>query len=506
MTASSVSFTDWCLIDAVRRIEVDAGTLAGVDAANKKAAAHEGSFAEKLVIRAHALPAAAGLIENFRQYKWGFKAAVGLGLVLATVAGAATVPSALQQIGASGNDASLASIYVVNFHWALLSLLGVNFLALIFWLAVMLTGQGAGQRYSLGAVVFAMRRGMARWLHPEGSGKAGFQAYGTAIQANGALPWILGGVSHLLWLGFLVSATVLVLVYLGVQHMRFGWETTILSDQVYIAVTESLAYLPGWLGFPVPGHDDIVAGRWTGSDIPPAGSAKAWAGLLVGSLVLYGAVPRILCLLLCRYMQRRAERNYRLDLTAPEFVRLRERLAPQHRFKGIVDADAAGPATYAPQDDFPPIPIPELPASGRIAWIAIEDADLTDCTWLADFTAADLDVLDLGLMDGRADRKRILQSVSERTPRLIICLVSLLTTPDRGISAYLEKLRHAGQCPLLLLLMHRDSLQDRYDSGDADSRWQDWRRLAHNVGVPNDWVMSPQSGQQIIDAVRAAEV
>ena len=71
-----------------------------------------------------------------------------------------------------------------------------------------------------------------------------------------------------------------VLLLLLVRQYTFNWESTLLSNTALVKTVEALSWLPERLGFPVPDSQAVIAGRLNNH----IEDARAWAGLLIGSI------------------------------------------------------------------------------------------------------------------------------------------------------------------------------------------------------------------------------
>src|SRR5699024_7846416 len=117
------------------------------------------------------------------------------------------------------------------------------------------------------------------------------------LQHSG-MRWYLGRFSHQLWLATLTGMLLAIIFLLIVRQYSFSWESTLLSDQVLITLTQILGWLPSKVGFTVPDSAAIVQSRLV-TDAMPLSMARQWAGLLVGSLLMYGIVPRAIAWAFC---------------------------------------------------------------------------------------------------------------------------------------------------------------------------------------------------------------
>ena len=103
----------------------------------------------------------------------------------------------------------------------------------------------------------------------------------------------------------------IVILLLSTRQYDFVWETTILSEPIYVEMARLIAMPVQALGFAVPDAAQIGASRWTGGAVA-AGGREAWGSLLIGCIVVYGLLPRALALLISVTAVLRAS-QYRLD-------------------------------------------------------------------------------------------------------------------------------------------------------------------------------------------------
>jgi len=97
--------------------------------------------------------------------------------------------------------------------------------------------------------------------------------------------------------------------------------------------------LPALLGFSVPDAGQIRASGTLGGDLE--GARQLWAGWLVGVLLIYGLLPRLLLAGFSLWRWRRGRAALKLDLNLPAYLVLRERLQPPSERLGISDAAPA---------------------------------------------------------------------------------------------------------------------------------------------------------------------
>ncbi|MDO9600175.1 MAG: DUF2868 domain-containing protein [Azoarcus sp.] len=334
----------------------------------------------------------------------------------------------------------------VNVVWALGGLLGVHFFSLLLWFASMLVSSRPARGGSaLGALwlrlVALFDRSPAAVDLPLALG---------GLLARGRLAtYGLGLVSHLLWLLALSGAAAGLLALFAARRYGFAWETTILPADVFVSLTTFLGVVPGWLGFPVP-HAALVldsvldSGGGVGPNVGAAAAEaarRAWSGWLLGCLLVYGVLPRLLLALACALLWRLGTRRLRLDLGLPEYMRLRAALLPVSERLGISDP--------APASGSRPVRHAGRPGStGAVTMLALElGGDLpwppAACSGLAD---------DGGRLDSREQRRAILDRFECAPPARLLIAIDPRLTPDRGsLGLITELVDRAGETRLWAL-------------------------------------------------------
>ncbi|MBX3515480.1 MAG: DUF2868 domain-containing protein [Rhodospirillales bacterium] len=488
------------LAEAVRLHEENHGFLIEDRAAEAAAVAAGGDLQRRILTRAGALTVAADVrdaLDRLRQL-FALSAIAGFLIALALGAGSAL---ALMASAPSGYGAAMPT----NFFLLYGSLLGPHALMLAAWLFALLVlpNRGSGSSLgggSLGGGILALVRRLSRWTLKQPLEAAAARAFALVMTGSPAGRWLVSALSHGLWFGYLAGGSAMVFLLLSTRQVNFAWETTILSAEDYIALTRALAAVPGWLGFAAPDAQQIAA-----SQIPLAAAAtsaaadRAWAGLLLGSLVVYGVLPRLVLVLLCLGLGRRAIRRYRLDTSRPGFARLQERLAPLAQTTGIIDADQDGPAAAAAPSSLgkaaetgaaAALPGPaQVVGDGPVAILAFE-SEPPARGWPQ--PASGLGWLDCGSIEDRADRARVRARLraAVRPPPLLVLACSLLTAPDRGVGAFLAEFAGEAGLPLALLLSQDQHYRARTPGDEAakasavGQRIADWRQIALAAGIP----------------------
>ncbi|MDX1606328.1 MAG: DUF2868 domain-containing protein, partial [Candidatus Competibacterales bacterium] len=355
----------------------------------------------------------------------------------------------------------------LNVYWLLGSLLGPPLLALLLWIVLLGLRPAALGSGSLGALALALGRGLNRRLHPDSRALDAALRARSALLAQAGGRWLLSAISHGLWLAYLGGVLGMTLVLLSVRQYEFVWETTILSAASYHELTRILGWMPGMLGFPTPDASQIDASRWPDGVV--AGVAdRAWPGLVLGCLVVYGLLPRLLLLPACLLLYRHACRRWRLDTGLPGYARLQDALQPLTRSLGVVDPEHSDEPGVAGDEATPSV-------FGPPALLGLEIDPPAE--WPPPL---ELHWQDLGFAEDRASRERILARLAalEPAPERVVVVCSLAMTPDRGCGRFLNDLATTAERPLLVLLSEGQRLRRRGHGADLAQRVADWRTLA----------------------------
>lgn len=424
LTSRTTGFQAHCLAEAVRLKESGWGPLEDT-AEVRRAIAQGGSVEDRLVFRAALLAQREGWVAAYQRLSQVGRWLLPAWLVLAVVAGLSAVWGVLG-----------AGAYI-NVITAVVSLVGLNVLTLLLWLSSFLFKSDSAQQGSvLGTLSLKLLGRFAR-------GEAATLVLGAGVnvvvrQKLGR--WLSGLISHTFWLWATLVAILALLWALSARRYGFGWETTLLSPDSFVALVESLGSVPRWLGFDVPSAELIRMSDGLTPLTPE--DQRVWSSWLLGCLVCYGLLPRLVAWLCCTGVVRFRLRHLHIDRQLPGWIEQQERLLPVHVRVGI-DAEApidqvavAQPTLFEfpqatdtvcvaaieyPQDRiWPPLPIPD--------------------TWI-----------NAGVVDTRAQREQLLQLLHQRSPDYLLLVCDANQTPDRGIVAWLGELSSYGRyCAIVL--------------------------------------------------------
>jgi hypothetical protein len=468
----SVRFPDRLLAEARRFSEENIPfPEAEVQRAEEEARRVGGDLEQRLCTRARALPDADTMRTALRQVAKTIGLLVVAGALLAALAGAATVRAALGSPQAEP----------VNFYLAFGSMLGVQTIALLLWIGFSLWRPRGLHVSSFGAFALSVGQRLSHRLYTGPHHAAAIMTIGAVAAGSRIGRWVLGAISHALWLSFNAGCLIALITLLSTRHYTFGWETTILSEEAYVPLTRVISTLPDGLGFATPSSRQISQSQWTGEGPLPDQAREAWSGLLIGCSLIYGLAPRAVLLGLCLGLVEVTRRRFRLDTSLPAYARLRALLMPEAASVGVVESadettPTARPEMPGPVEDHPT----RLKGPTAILGLEIEPPatpwppKIGDVTWN-----------DLGFVENREDRRRVLSLLraSSSEPQTIVVVCALTTTPDRGIGTFLAELRGGSESSVELVLTGGERLRNRIGAEEVESRVEDWRNLAEEAGI-----------------------
>lgn len=324
--------------------------------------------------------------------------------------------------------AALMAAPQLNFFYVLLSVLGVNTLMMLLWLATLLRPP-----FKNGSPVWLPL--LWRGQNQEHTVRSALAQLYTEAAATPAMRWYGGMVSHRLWLCSLAGMWLAMWLMLLVRQYAFSWESTLLDNHTLAAWVGALAWLPQQLGFAVPDAATIAASR----DAADSSQARLWAGFLLGSVLCYGLLPRLGLWLLCAWQWRR--RQQELPLSLPYYRHIIQRWQQQ-----VVDADTVA---EAPARAAAPIRLSDAPKQA-----ALLDAPWPDAQWHRHVLGQQWQ--DGGVIDHRDALRRLLDELQQHPAQLLIG-VRAQVVPDRGLLRQIGALADAAQGGVVVQLLAQDT-------------------------------------------------
>lgn len=442
MTELTPLQTLW-LTETIRLREEHAGPLEDLEA-NRLARAAGGDLPGRIQRRAVWLAERDGLSAALRHWLQGARLALVLLVIFALLSGAGLAFAALSQTP-------------VNVFWALGSLLGLNLILLLSWaLGLIFAGEHGA---TLGRLWLWLSEKLAR----DAKAAQLAPALLLMLQRKKLNRWALGTLVNGLWLLAMLSALLLLLTLMATRRYGFVWETTILGADTFINLTQALGALPALLGFNVPTVEMIRASGGAALDIESA--RQAWATWLVGVLVVYGVLPRLLLALLCFWRWSRGKAALTLDLNLPGYAELRERLMPTSERLGVNDPE---PAQLHRVESS----VSEQASEGALL-VAIELDDQRP--WPP---ALPKTVSNAGILDSRESRHKLLEQLSRFPPARLLIACDPRRSPDRGSLALIAELARNASATRVWLL--------QAPSGEAldSARLGDWHVALQQLELP----------------------
>lgn len=439
VTDSSSSLQTLWLCEAVRLREEQTGLLEDSEAC-RKARATQGSLAQRLQVRGLFLAQRDGLVTALQHWLQGAKFAVWLLVISALVAGVILAKTAL-----SGTPQA------INIFWALAGLIGLNLLSLLAWFFSLIFSAQATSPLSHAWLWLSnklARDAKAVQLAP---------ALLVLLQRNHLLRWGLGRLLHGWWLITLSTALLTLVALLATRRYGFVWESTIVASDSFVTLVNSLGKPAAWLGFALPDSELI---RHSGMQTLDNEQARqVWASWLLGMLLIYGIVPRLVCSLFCEWRWRRGVKHLQLNAADPIWQTFEQRVQPSSERLGIIDP---APATL-PRNTI------GAQLSGHAAvLVAIELDD--SINWPPDLPAQ---VVDVGMIDTREQRRTMLEQLTSNPPARLLIACNPQRSADRGTLHLIAELsRTAVQTRVWLL-----------PADDIDERLSHWQEQLDQLGV-----------------------
>lgn len=346
----------------------------------------------------------------------------------------------------------------LNFFLILASVLGMNTIMLLVWLV------SVAFRFKFGNVISHPMT----WMRGKDPVNQAMLRLYTEEWKQPSTRWLIGRTSHSLWLATLLGMLISVLMLLLVRQYTFNWESTLLTNTASVKAIEWLGWLPSKVGFPVPDADAVLQGRLN-SNID---DARAWSGLLVGSIVCYGILPRFIAWLACRIMLKISRTPLPLD--KPYY----QKIIQQWQTK-IIDADTQS-ETFAAVS-------PKINISDAPKWAVMLETQWPDDSWFTHTLGQDW--LDKGVADSRDAVHTLANELQQQSAQLLIG-VRAHTVPDRGVLRQITQLAEAAKGGAVVQLLAEQHLSD-----GLQENLQHWHQALNERNLA--WLNPPKLNQEL---------
>ena len=372
--------------------------------------------------------------------------------------------TALGAVGGFGAAAALMQQSGLNFFVLLAGVLGMNTRMLLVWLAA-----AVGWRPANGGTL-----PLPGWLFRHHSAQQSLAELYAQEWQRPAARWQAGALTHRLWAASLAGMLLAVLLLLSVRQYTFNWESTWLSDQSFVHMVGIMAWLPQQLGFPVPDSAAVLNSRLQHD----MASARQWGGLLAGSLLCYGLLPRLAAWAFCRWRIRRYPETLPLDM--PYY----RQILRQWQRRVVDDA------TDYRADAVPVVPVLPLPQQHQAeCWAVMLERPWPDAGWYRH--AFGRTWHGYGTADSRETLAELMAELSGRPVQLLLG-VRARSLPDRGLLRQLDALAQAAAGGVAVQLL----AEDAEAGAELDEGVRQWQQALQARGMA--YLNPPHWAQQSV--------
>lgn len=389
-------------------------------------------------------PAPTSYLAQFSQLKRYFNRGILGLLIVSLLLGFMAVPPAF----------ATSQSNQVNIFWLFIILLGFHALNFCVWLITMLMTikQKTDNKGILLSLLIFLNKKISKYSHTDKNVSAAYLHWQCPTHSN---KWLISSISHGAWSCYLLAGWIMTLLLLLTNQVNFAWETTLLSDDAFIQLTQILSVIPQWFDIALPNHLDILASR---VDLvsQTASTRQHWANFLLASIFIYGVLPRLTFTVICLGMYHIKRAAQPLS-TAETIIQNRYR-QQEHQSRNILDADHHKHSASA------------MKANGT------NNEPLADSAFcqhwaLFEWSQAKPDYLSqarsVSVLNSREEQDQFLASLSAEP---VYILVNAKQSPDRGTRRFFSRASMAH--PSLILVI---------SVADSVTFAEDWQRLARET-------------------------
>lgn len=240
-------------------------------------------------------------------------------------------------------------------------------------------------------------------------------------------PATIGIISNSTWLIAFIGAVIGLLIMLSTKSYNFYWATTILSAGFFRELTLILGTIPAWLGFPLPNTENLPINDFQAIE------QVQWSIWLLGCLITWGLLPRLLALIICLLSFINNLGRLKFDIHQAAWLELKNKYFPRHQHLGI-DKPADHNLTISQ------IIKPRSQRQISNANYAILGHELNpDDIWPP--AEISTNILNLGISSSRSDQDRVRKQLANNKQLSLLVICNSLLTPDRGTVNWLLELQ-----------------------------------------------------------------
>lgn len=459
MSVKQYTFADLVRIEQVRKIESEKAedlSYASIQDMPRTAGGdfNYADFIQRLNTRAKRLIQENTLNDALQQPRLQFIRARRICLALAVILGGLAASQAVSESA------------TLNIYWLLAVLLGFNLISLLLWLS--------GITLNLQSLSSGIVAQLASWLpyrHKKEPTIASLasHAWWESCLTGDVGKWRISVLTHQFWLVYLTAGMILLILLMLAKQYNFIWGTTLLPDSSLPRLTQILGTPLQTMGLTIPDDSQTAASRM-GIRKQDADTRTAWATFLIGTLLVYGILPRLLVLGLALIMQKWSEHRLKLDLYLPYYIELRQRLMARDVKAEVIDADPH--AGIKPAEVTPPPANVAIPANAQAFGIELDVAT----HWPESVTCR------LNIVDQNSHDEAIALIKNLGGPLLLGVAAHRL--PDRGVQRLIKELVDSSNEKPWLILLSKPS------APVGSAREFAWFRLAEACGIPAEHVIT----------------
>ena len=375
----------------------------------------------------------------------------------------------------------------INFFWAIVLFIAPNILSLIIWLFLYFKKNAINNTWVTNLSLLLIT--LLDKLHHKISNKhphyiALFEYYFEHRFGSYLGRVQLSLISHLWWSSYLLGATLSLLVVLATHQVDFIWQTTILSEDVFVQLTQILTTIPHLLGINVPSASD-VSNATIGLTNPlqlAQDSRVSWSNLLIFSLTVYALLPRFILMLFFQRAVKSQQKQFTLNLSLPYYVQLKSLLHPIVNTSFISDPDSLHDSKQSTQtinqminrkgyESTLLIPENAYPLAIELNHSRFQQAN----KHAADYAVASL----INVVDSDSQQTALLQIQSGNVSNIVL-YVDLKRLPDRGWLTLVKKCYYQSNVQIYLVLLSEQLIEK---NEPLLSRLQDWLEMAAQANI-----------------------
>jgi len=292
----------------------------------------------------------------------------------------------------------------------------------------------------------------------------------------------LSFISHLWWSSYLMGALLSLLVVLATHQVDFVWQTTILSEDTFLLLTQLLTSLPEYLGVNVPSLSDVSSASINAvNDADTAEYSRiAWSNLLIFSLAIYALSPRLLLAFTFYYAVKRKEKRFKVDFSQPYYLQLKSILHPISLSRFIKDEDDSNTSTCIDEV------LNNLNYNENMLLPSNAFFIATELTQLhfhhASSIVNNLPVKLTNIVDAESENIALSELQLSQANDLVF-FVDVKRLPDRGWLTFAKKCSYKNDLKMYLVLLNNEPLNK---APELQHRLQAWLETACQAGIDSE--------------------